>query len=109
MIVENRAGADGTIGAGLVAKAAPDGLTLMVHSAAQAINAFIYPALPYDTLKDFAQVAPLAGQPNVLVTAPGSGYKTVAEVIAEATKKPGELNFGSADIGSGTHINGEKF
>lgn len=109
VVVENRAGAGGTIGAGLVAKAPADGSTLMVHSAAQAVNAFIYPTLTYDTLKDFVQVAPLAGQPNVLVVAPTSGYKTLADLIADAKKRPGVLNFGSAGIGSGTHINGEKF
>jgi tripartite-type tricarboxylate transporter receptor subunit TctC len=109
VVIDNRAGAGGTIGAALVAKAAPDGLTLMVHSAAQAVNPFIYPGLPYDTLKDFVQVAPLAGQPNVLVVAPTSGYKTVADLLADAKKRPGTLNFGSAGIGSGTHINGEKF
>jgi tripartite-type tricarboxylate transporter receptor subunit TctC len=109
VIVDNRAGAGGTIGAAVVAKSPPDGLTLMVHSAAQAVNPFIYPSLPYDTLKDFVQVVPLAGQPNVLVVAPGSGYKTVADLVADAKKNPGRLNFGSAGIGSGTHINGEKF
>jgi len=107
--VENRAGAGGTIGAGVVAKSPPDGLTLMVHSAAQAVNAAIYPTLPYDTLKDFVQVAPLGGQPNVLVVAPSTGYKTTADLIAGAMKKPGGLNFASAGIGSGTHINAEKF
>jgi tripartite-type tricarboxylate transporter receptor subunit TctC len=109
VVVDNRAGAGGTIGAGMVAKAPADGYTLMVHSAAQAVNPFIYPSLPYDTLKDFVQVASLAGQPNVLVTAPATGYKTVSDLVADAKKKPGALNFGSAGIGSGTHINGEKF
>jgi tripartite-type tricarboxylate transporter receptor subunit TctC len=109
VVVDNRAGAGGTIGAGMVAKAPADGYTLMVHSAAHAVNPFIYPSLPYDTLKDFVQVAPLAGQPNVLVTAPATGYKTVADLVADAKKKPGALNFGSAGIGSGTHVNGEKF
>ena len=109
VLVDNRAGAGGTIGAALVAKSPPDGLTLMVHSAAQAVNPFIYPTLSYDTLKDFAQVVPLGGQPNVPVVAPSRGYKTVADLIADAQKNPGALNFASAGIGSGTHINGEKF
>jgi tripartite-type tricarboxylate transporter receptor subunit TctC len=109
VVVDNRAGAGGTIGAGVVAKSPPDGYTLMVHSAAQAVNPYIYPSLPYDTLKDFVQVVPLAGQPNVLVVAPATGYKTVADLIADAKKKPAGLNFGSAGIGSGTHINAEKF
>jgi tripartite-type tricarboxylate transporter receptor subunit TctC len=109
VVVENRAGAGGTIGAALVAKSPPDGLTLLVHSAAQAVNPFIYPSLSYDTLKDFVQVVPLGGQPNVLVVAPSRGYKSVADLIADAKKNPGTLNFGSAGIGSGTHINAEKF
>jgi tripartite-type tricarboxylate transporter receptor subunit TctC len=109
VIIDNRVGAGGTIGAGAVAKAPADGYTLLVHSAAQAVNAFIYPSLPYDTLKDFVQVAPIAGQPNVLVVNPASGYKTVADLVADAKKRPGALNFGSAGIGSGTHLNAEKF
>ena len=109
VIVENRPGAGGTIGAAVVAKSAPDGYTLMVHSAAQAYNASIYPTLPYDTSKDFAEIAPLAGQPNVLVVAPSTGIKSVADLIAQAKQKPGQFNFGSAGTGSGTHINAEKF
>jgi tripartite-type tricarboxylate transporter receptor subunit TctC len=109
VVVENHPGAGGTIGAGLVAKAAPDGYTLLVHSAAQAYNASIYASLPYDTSKDFVDIAALGGQPNVLVVAPSSGIKTVADLIAQAKAKPGQLNFASAGQGSGTHINGEKF
>ena len=109
VIIENRPGAGGTIGAGIVAKSPADGYTLMVHSAAQAVNPAIYPSLPYDTTKDFVEVATLGGQPNVLVVAPATGYKNVAELICGAKKTPGALNFASAGIGSGTHINGEKF
>ena len=109
VIVENRPGAGGTIGAAVVAKSPPDGYTLLVHSAAQAYNASIYPTLSYDTSKDFAEIAPLAGQPNVLIVAPATGVKSVAELIALAKQKPGQLNFGSAGTGSGTHINAEKF
>jgi len=109
VIVENRAGAGGTIGAGVVAKSPPDGYTLMVHSSGHAVNASMYPTLPYDTTKDFVEVATLGGQPNVLVVAPASGLRTVADLTAAAKKSPGALNYGSAGIGSGTHVNAEKF
>jgi tripartite-type tricarboxylate transporter receptor subunit TctC len=109
VIVENRPGAGGTIGAAVVAKSPADGYTLLVHSAAHAYNASIYPGLSFDTVKDFVEISPLAGQPNVLVVSPALGVKSVAELIALAKQKPGELNFGSAGTGSGTHINAEKF
>jgi tripartite-type tricarboxylate transporter receptor subunit TctC len=109
VIVENRPGAGGTIGAAVVAKSPPDGYTLLVNSAAQAYNASIYPTLSYDTSKDFVEIAPLAGQPNVLIVAPATGIKSVAELITLAKQKPGQLNVGSAGTGSGTHINAEKF
>lgn len=109
VVIENRPGAGGTIGAGVVAHAAPDGYTLLVHSAGYAVNPWIYPGLPYDTAKDFTEIAPLGGQPNVLVVAPASGIKSVADLIAQAKQKPGTMNFASAGTGSGTHINAEKF
>src|SRR5205814_671580 len=95
--------------AGLAAKPAHGGQTLLGPSAAQAYKPPIYASLPYDTSKDFIDVVPLGGQPNVLVVAPAAGFKNVADLIAQAKQKPGQLNFGSAGQGSATHINGEKF
>jgi tripartite-type tricarboxylate transporter receptor subunit TctC len=109
VLPENRGGAGGTIGAGIVAKSAPDGYTLLLDSSAHAVSPAIYARLPYDTLKDFVDIAPIAGQPNVLVALPGSPTKSVADLIAEAKAKPGRINFASAGIGSGTHLNLEKF
>ncbi len=109
VIVENRPGAGGTIGAAFVAKAPADGYTLLVHSAAHAYNPSIYPNLTFDTVKDLVEISPLAGQPNVLVVSPALGVKSVAELIALAKQRPGQLNFSSAGTGSGTHINAEKF
>ena len=109
VVIDNRPGAGGTIGEAIVAKSPPDGYTLLVHSAAHAYNPSIYANLTYDTGKDFVEIVPLAGQPNVLVVSSSSGIRTVAELIAAAKQKPGALNFGSAGIGSGTHLNAEKF
>lgn len=109
VVIDNRPGAGGTIGAAVVAKAPGDGYTLLVHSAAQTVNASIYPNLPYDTVKDFVEVTPIGGQPNVLVVGPATGYKSVGELVAAAKQNPGTLNYSSAGTGSGTHINGEKF
>ncbi len=109
VIIENRPGAGGTIGAGMVAKAAPDGYTLLVHSSGHAANPAIYAKLSYDTFKDFAEITPVAGQATVLVVAPSTGYKTLADLMTAARAKPGSLNFGSAGNGSGTHLAGEKF
>ena len=109
VVIDNRPGAGGTIGENIVAKSPPDGYTLMVHSAAQASNAAIYPNLPFDTVKDFIDIGALGGQPNVLVVNPASGYRSVAELIAAAKAKPGALNYGSAGTGSGTHHKAEKF
>ncbi|HEX4235806.1 MAG TPA: tripartite tricarboxylate transporter substrate binding protein [Caldimonas sp.] len=108
IVVDNRAGAGGTIGAGVVAKAAPDGTTLLVHSAGHLVNPALYPNLPYDTLGDFAGVTPLASLPNVLVTAPGR-FKDVRDLVEQAKAKPGALNYGSAGNGSATHMNAEVF
>jgi tripartite-type tricarboxylate transporter receptor subunit TctC len=109
VLVENRGGAGGSIAAALVAKAAPDGYTLLIDSSAHAATPAMYAKLPYDTLKDFVDIAPFAGQPNVLVVAPGSVAKSVGDLIAAAKANPGAINFAHAGVGSGTHLNTEKF
>ena len=109
VVVDNRPSAGGTIAASIVASSPPDGQTLMLHSVGHAINATLYTKLPFDTLRDFAGVSQIASVPNVLVVAPGLGLKSVKDLIALAKQKSGQINFGSAGIGSGTHINGEQF
>src|SRR4051812_31315656 len=109
VIVENKPGAGGTIGAGQVARAEPDGYTVLVHSSGHVLNPAIYPNLPYDTLKDLTGVTPLAALPNVLVVSPTRGWKTVGDLVAAAKAKPGALNYASAGVGSATHMNAEKF
>jgi tripartite-type tricarboxylate transporter receptor subunit TctC len=109
VVPENRAGAGGSIGSAIVAKAAPDGYTLLVNSNAHSVNPAIYAKLPYDTLKDFTEISPLAIQPNVLVVNAGSPYKTLMDFVKAAKDKPGSLNIGHAGIGSSTHLNTEKF
>ena len=108
VVVENRTGAGGSVGAMAVARSPADGYTLLVHSSGYALNTAINPALPYDPRKDFVEVAPLASQPMVLVVG-ASGPASVAELVAAARKAPGQVSYGSAGIGSGAHFNSEKF
>jgi len=109
VVVENRGGAGGSIGSAVVAKAAPDGYQLLINSNAHSVNPAIYAKLPYDTTKDFTEIAPLAIQPNVLVVNANSAYKTLMDLVNEAKAKPGSINWGHAGIGSGTHLNTERF
>ena len=109
VVIDNRPGAGGTIGAALVAKAEPDGYTLLVHSSGHVLNPAIYPNLPYDTTKDLTGVTPLAALPDVLVVSPEKGWKSVDDLVAAAKAKPGQLNYASAGVGSATHLNAEKF
>ena len=109
IVVENRPGAGGTLGANLVAKAAPNGYTVLVHSSSFASALSLYKTLPYDTFNDFAAVLPLGNSPTVLVVAPSKGFKTVADLIAAAKAKPGAMNFASAGIGSTSHLAAERF
>lgn len=109
VVVDNRSGAGGSIGSAVVARAAPDGYTLLVSTNAHAVNPAIYKSLPYDTLKDFTNISPLVGHANVFIVGPQLGYRTLADFLAAARAKPGQLNFSSAGVGSATHLNLEKF
>lgn len=109
IVIENKPGAGGTIAAGQVAKGEADGYTVLVHSSGHALNPAIYSTIGYDTLKDLTGVTPLAALPNVLVVNPAKGWKSVADLVAAAKAKPGQLNYASAGIGSATHLNAEKF
>ena len=108
VVVENRAGAGGSVGSAAVLREAPDGYTLLANSSAHVANPSIYAKLPYDTLKDFANIAPLAGGPNVLLVSQQTGWKKLGDFVSAAKAQPGALNFASAGIGSGTHFNLEK-
>jgi len=109
VVVENRAGAGGSLAAMAVKGAPADGYMLLVHSSGYAINAAINPALPYDPYKDFIAVAHMGSQPQVLVVNPNSGIRSPADLIARAKAKPGDVTYGSAGIGSGGHFNAEMF
>jgi tripartite-type tricarboxylate transporter receptor subunit TctC len=109
VIVENRPGAGGTVAAGVVARSAPDGYTLLSVSSAHAAAAAIYPKLQYDTLKDLAGITATASSKYVLVVPPSLGVKTAADLVAAAKARPGEINFSSAGVGSGTHFAAEIF
>lgn len=108
-LVENRAGAGGTIGMGMVAKAEPDGYTILVHSSSYTVTPSTYANLPFDTLRDLTGIAPLGLLPNVLVIAPSKGIRSVRELVSAAKARPGSMNAASIGIGSATHLNAERF
>ena len=109
IIVENRGGAGGTIGAAMVARADPDGYTLLAHSSAHVATPAIYPNAPYDAARDFVAVAALGSSPNIVVVSPDKGIKTLQELVAAAKQKPGAMTFGTAGVGSSTHFSTERF
>ena len=103
-VVENRPGATGTIGSEIVVRSPPDGYTVMVNSATHVANAHVYKKLPYDTMRDFTGVAPLAVQIGMLVVHPSLPVKSVKELIALAKAKPNEIAYASTGTGSYTHL-----
>ncbi|HEY2136647.1 MAG TPA: tripartite tricarboxylate transporter substrate binding protein [Xanthobacteraceae bacterium] len=106
-VVENRAGAGGNLGAAAVARSAPDGYTLLVTSSAFVVNPGLYKQVPYDPEKDFAPVTALDTSPNVFIATPACGITSIAELVARAKAKPGELSYASAGIGTTPHLAGE--
>lgn len=109
IFVENKPGAGGTIGAGIVAKSEPDGYTFLIQSSGHVVNPFLYTNLPYDTVNDFSGITSLVQLPNVMVTAPSAGYVSVSDLVSKVQAAPGAKNYASAGNGSATHMNAEKF
>jgi tripartite-type tricarboxylate transporter receptor subunit TctC len=112
VVVENRPGAGGTLGANAVAKAAPDGYTLLIHSNGHTIAPAVYPNLPYNAISDFIAVSPLAYFPNVLVVAPSKEIRSLQALVAAARAKSGSqsgsMNYASGGVGTPTHLAAER-
>jgi tripartite-type tricarboxylate transporter receptor subunit TctC len=109
IVVENRTGAGGTIGTAAVAKADPDGYTLLANGSAHTIAPALYKSLAYDPARDFIPVVPVGISPAVLVVSPAKAIKTTQALVAAAKARPGSLNFSSVGIGTATHLSAERF
>ncbi len=109
VLVDNRGGANGNIGAEIAAKSPPDGYTIFMMTSSHAANVTLYPKLGYDLMRDFAHVSNVASYPLMLVVHPSVAARTVAELVADAKARPGILNFASAGSGGGAHLAGELF
>ena len=109
IVVENRAGAGGTLGSSLVAKAEPDGYTMLVHSAAHAITPALYPNLNYSVERDFVTVGAVGSVPNIMIMSPSKGFKTVQEYVAASKAKPGSATYASLGVGSAVQMSAERF
>lgn len=109
VVVENRVGASGTIGANAVAKADPDGYTVLVAASSHTVTPSTFAQLPYDASTDFTAVAPLVSIPNVIVVNAKRPYKTAKDLADDGKKRPGALNYASAGAGSATHLAAERF
>ena len=107
IVIENRPGAGGVIASQAVAVSPKDGYMLIVVASGHATNPFLYAHLPYDTFKDFTPISLLGSSPNILLVRADSQFKTLADLIAEAKKKPGSLSYGHAGNGTSTHLAGE--
>jgi len=109
IVVENRGGAGGTIGTAAVAKADPDGYTILGQSSTHTIAPAIYANMPYDVVRDLAAVVPLGRTPTALIIAPEKGIRTIEAFVTAARAKPGGFTFASAGVGSTTHMTAERF
>jgi tripartite-type tricarboxylate transporter receptor subunit TctC len=109
IVIENRAGAGGTLGTAMIVKADPDGYSILANSSALTIAPAIYPDLTFDATKDLVSVLMMGYSANVMIVPVSRPWKTVQDFIADAKAKPGSISFGSVGVGSATHISGEKF
>jgi tripartite-type tricarboxylate transporter receptor subunit TctC len=109
IVVENRAGAGGTLGTAMVVRADPDGYSILAHSSALTIAPAIFPDLSFDASKDLAAVLMIGSSANVMIVPVSRPWRTVQDFIADARAKPGSISFGSVGIGSAVHISAEKF
>jgi tripartite-type tricarboxylate transporter receptor subunit TctC len=107
VVIDNRAGAAGNIGMGYVARAKPDGYTLMMTSTAIAVNPALFHNLPYDPIKDFAPISELVNAPNVIVVRADSGISSMADLVAQAKANPAKFNYASPGAGTKSHLTGE--
>jgi tripartite-type tricarboxylate transporter receptor subunit TctC len=109
IVVENRAGAGGTLGSAMVARAEPDGYTMLVHSSAHTITPALYPKLGYDIVRDFVTVGAIGSVPNVMIIAPSKGFKTVQDYVSAAKAKPDMSTYASLGVGSAVQMSAERF
>jgi tripartite-type tricarboxylate transporter receptor subunit TctC len=107
-VIDNRPGAGGSLGASVAARAEPDGYTLLLNSSSLSSQVVLHRSLPFDPVKDFAPVVMLGISPSVLVAAPSKGWKSVADLVAAAKAKPGDLTFASAGLGAASHMAAER-